>query len=73
MIKFKIGDKVRTPLGIGTICTIDRIAIGVRHKIPQEFFNNCHGYCESNYGYWYSEKDLKLFIKKKINESEMIL
>jgi hypothetical protein len=82
MTEFKIGDSVKTYVGRGTICNIKkytgylreaRILYGVKHIKRDLRLHECDGTCEDKYGYYFSEKNIKLFIKKKINESEMIL
>lgn len=82
MTKFKIGDNVKTFVGRGTICNIKkstnyhgeaRLLYGVKHIKRDSGLHDCDGTCEDEYGYYFSEKDIKLFIKKKLDEIEMIL
>jgi len=82
MTEFKIGDNVKTFVGRGTICNIKkytgylgeaRLLYGVKHIKRDLRLHDCDGTCENEHGYYFSKNNIKLFIKKKLDEIEMIL
>jgi hypothetical protein len=61
-IEFKVGDKVSTVYGKGTIKFIDydSTPYAVEHDSEIRYGHTCNNFCKNNRGYWYKEEELTL-------------
>jgi hypothetical protein len=67
--EFKVGDRVKTELGIGMIKFIDCdiMPYTVEHNYEIKNGHNCDGKCKDNHGRWYHEYELSLIEELKKN------
>ncbi len=63
---FKIGDRVRTPEGVGIIRCFNKNygSIGVAHDEAISCGHTLDGYCDSGYGRFYTKDELKHFTEE---------
>jgi hypothetical protein len=60
MSKFKVGQVVRVPYGLGVIVSSNGSDVSVRHFRKCSHFHNLHGMCDDGHGWYYCYTEVQI-------------